>query len=198
MGDKIRLGDTDIIIEVEKDFTTYGEEVKFGGGKTIRDGMGQNSFITHDEGALDLLITNAVVLDYTGIYKADVGVRNGKIVGIGKAGNPDIQEGVDSNLVIGVGTEVVAGEGKILTAGGIDTHIHYICPQQVETALAGGMSSGGVSLISRSLGARDVDRAERALGTITSVSLILGAIMAGVIVLLAEPLVRVCRSARQI
>ncbi len=147
VGDKIRLGDTDIIIEVEKDFTTYGEEVKFGGGKTIRDGMGQNSFITHDEGALDLLITNAVVLDYTGIYKADVGVRNGKIVGIGKAGNPDIQEGVDSNLVIGVGTEVVAGEGKILTAGGIDTHIHYICPQQVETALAGGMttmSGGGV------------------------------------------------------
>src|SRR5438270_10045014 len=119
-GDRVRLADTDLIIEVEKDFTTYGEEVKFGGGKVIRDGMGQSQ-LTNRQGALDTVITNALVLDHWGIVKADVGIRDGKIAGIGKAGNPDIQPGV--TLVIGPGTEVIAGEGKILTAGGFDTHI---------------------------------------------------------------------------
>ncbi|MCY9431940.1 urease subunit alpha, partial [Bacillus spizizenii] len=119
-GDKIRLGDTDLWIEVEKDFTVYGEEMIFGGGKTIRDGMGQNGRITAKDGALDLIITNVVLLDYTGIVKADVGVKDGRIVGVGKSGNPDIMNGVDPNMVIGAGTEVISGEGKILTAGGVD------------------------------------------------------------------------------
>src|SRR6187551_185805 len=137
-GDRVRLADTDLIIEVEKDFTTYGEEVKFGGGKVIRDGMGQSQ-ITNRQGAVDTVITNALILDHWGIVKADVGIKDGKIFGIGKAGNPDIQPGV--TIVIGPGTEVIAGEGKILTAGGFDTHIHYICPQQVEEALMSGITS---------------------------------------------------------
>lgn len=141
IGDKIRLGDTNLFIEVEKDYTVYGDEMKFGGGKTIRDGMGQNAEITSGNGALDTLITNAVILDYWGIVKADIGIKDGKIVGIGKSGNPDIMNGVDSHLVVGAGTEVIAGEGMIVTAGGIDTHVHYICPQQVETSLFSGITT---------------------------------------------------------
>jgi urease subunit alpha len=131
-GDRVQLADTDLIIEVEKDFTTYGEEVKFGGGKVIRDGMGQSQ-ATNNEGAVDTVITNALILDHWGIVKADVGLKDGRIFGIGKAGNPDIQPNV--TILIGPGTEAIAGEGKILTAGGFDTHIHFICPQQVEEAL---------------------------------------------------------------
>ena len=141
VGDKVRLGDTDLFIEVEKDYAEYGDEMKFGGGKTIRDGMGQNASITGKGGALDLLITNALILDYWGIVKADIGIKNGKIAGIGKSGNPDIMNGVDPNLVVGVGTEVISGEGMIVTAGGIDTHVHYICPQQVETSLYSGITT---------------------------------------------------------
>ncbi|MFC7475267.1 urease subunit alpha [Dankookia sp. GCM10030260] len=137
-GDRVRLADTDLIIEVEKDFTTYGEEVKFGGGKVIRDGMGQSQ-VTRAEGAVDTVITNALILDHWGIVKADVGLRDGRIAGIGKAGNPDTQPGV--TIVIGPGTEVIAGEGRILTAGGLDVHIHFICPQQVEEALAAGVTT---------------------------------------------------------
>ncbi|GAD55194.1 urease subunit alpha [Limimaricola cinnabarinus] len=137
-GDRLRLADTDLVIEVERDLTTYGEEVKFGGGKTIRDGMGQSQR-TRAEGAVDTLITNALILDHTGIYKADVGLRDGRIHAIGKAGNPDTQPGVD--IVAGPGTEVIAGEGRILTAGGMDSHIHYICPQQIEEALASGVTT---------------------------------------------------------
>jgi urease subunit alpha len=137
-GDRVRLADTDLIIAVEKDFTTYGEEVKFGGGKVIRDGMGQSQ-VTSRRGAVDTVITNALILDHWGIVKADVGIRDGRIAGIGKAGNPDIQPNV--TLVIGPGTEVIAGEGKILTAGGFDTHIHFICPQQIEEALMSGITS---------------------------------------------------------
>ncbi|MDR0634037.1 MAG: urease subunit alpha [Azoarcus sp.] len=140
-GDKVRLGDTDLFIEVEKDYTVYGEEMKFGGGKTLRDGMGQNGIVTGETGALDLLITNALILDYWGIVKADIGIRDGKIVGIGKAGNPDIMNGVHPALLVGAGTEVLAAEGKIVTAGGVDTHVHYICPQQVETALYSGITT---------------------------------------------------------
>jgi len=138
VGDKVRLADTDLIIEVEKDFTTLGEEVKFGGGKVIRDGMGQSQ-ATRADGAVDTVITNALILDYTGIIKADIGIRDGRIAGIGKAGNPDVQPGVD--IIIGPGTEVIAGEGNIITAGGIDAHIHWICPQQVEDALYSGVTS---------------------------------------------------------
>ncbi|TPG86809.1 urease subunit alpha [Brevibacillus laterosporus] len=141
VGDKIRLGDTDLWIEIEKDCTVYGEEVIFGGGKTIRDGMGQNGKITGRNGALDLVITNVVVLDYTGIIKTDVGIKNGRIVGIGKSGNPDIMDNVGSQMVIGAGTEVISGEGKILTAGGVDTHIHFICPQQMDVALSSGVTT---------------------------------------------------------
>src|SRR5881296_3788038 len=137
-GDKVRLADTDLIIEVEKDFTTYGEEVKFGGGKVIRDGMGQSQ-VANAAGAVDTVITNALILDHWGIVKADVGLTDGKIHAIGKAGNPDIQPGV--TIVIGPGTEAIAGEGKILTAGGFDTHIHFICPQQIEEALMAGITS---------------------------------------------------------
>jgi urease subunit alpha len=137
-GDRVRLADTDLIIEVEKDFTTYGEEVKFGGGKVIRDGMGQGQ-ATNKQGAVDTVITNALILDHWGIVKADVGLKEGRIAAIGKAGNPDIQP--DVTIVIGPGTEVIAGEGKILTAGGFDTHIHFICPQQVEDALMSGVTS---------------------------------------------------------
>jgi urease subunit alpha len=138
VGDKVRLGDTDLIIEVEKDHTIYGEEVKFGGGKVIRDGMGQSQ-VTNAKGAADTVITNAVVVDHWGIVKGDVGIKDGRIMRVGKAGNPDIQPGVD--IIIGPGTDVIAGEGKILTAGGFDTHIHFICPQQVEDALMSGLTS---------------------------------------------------------
>ena len=136
-GDRVRLADTDLIIEVEKDYTRYGDEVKFGGGKVIRDGMGQGQFSCEE--TPDLEITNALILDYWGIVKADVAVNNGRIAAIGKAGNPDVQDGVD--ILIGPGTEIIAGEGKILTAGGIDAHIHYICPQQVEEALMSGVTT---------------------------------------------------------
>src|SRR5580765_5030803 len=137
-GDRVRLADTDLIIEVEKDFTIYGEEVKFGGGKVIRDGMGQSQ-VTNRQGAVDTVITNALILDHWGIVKADVGLKEGKVFAIGKAGNPDVQPGV--TIIVGPGTEVIAGEGKILTAGGIDSHIHFICPQQVEEAIAAGMTT---------------------------------------------------------
>jgi urease subunit alpha len=134
----MRLADTDLVIEVEKDFTTYGEEVKFGGGKVIRDGMGQSQR-TRSEGAVDTVITNAVILDHWGIVKADIAIKDGRIAAIGKAGNPDVQPGVD--IIIGPGTEVIAGEGNIVTAGGIDTHVHFICPQQVEEALFSGITT---------------------------------------------------------
>ncbi len=137
-GDRLRLADTELVIEVERDLTTYGEEVKFGGGKTIRDGMGQSQR-TRAEGAVDTLITNALILDHTGIYKADVGLKDGRIAAIGKAGNPDTQPDVD--IIVGPGTEVIAGEGRILTAGGFDSHIHFICPQQIEEALASGLTT---------------------------------------------------------
>lgn len=138
VGDKVRLADTELLIEVEQDFTTYGDEVKFGGGKVIRDGMGQSP-LSRADGAVDLVITNALILDWWGIVKADVGIKDGLIAQIGKAGNPYIQDRVD--IIIGPGTEVIAGEGMILTAGGIDTHIHFICPQQIETAIASGVTT---------------------------------------------------------
>jgi urease subunit alpha len=137
-GDRVRLADTSLVIEVEKDFTIYGEEVKFGGGKVIRDGMGQSQ-VTNRDGAVDTVITNALIVDHWGIVKADVGLKNGRIHAIGKAGNPDIQPGV--TIIIGPGTDVIAGEGKILTAGGFDTHIHFIAPQQIEHALMSGVTS---------------------------------------------------------
>jgi urease subunit alpha len=138
VGDRVRLADTDLIVEVERDHTVYGEEVKFGGGKVIRDGMGQSQ-VTCGEGAVDTVITNALILDHWGVVKADIGLKDGRIAGIGKAGNPDIQPGV--TIVIGPGTEVIAGEGKIVTAGGIDSHIHFICPQQVDEALCSGVTT---------------------------------------------------------
>lgn len=137
-GDKLRLADTDLIIEVERDLTTYGEEVKFGGGKVIRDGMGQSQ-VTRADGAVDTVITNALILDHTGIYKADIGLRGGVIAKIGKAGNPDTQPNVD--IIVGPSTEAIAGEGKILTAGGFDAHIHFICPQQINDALHSGITT---------------------------------------------------------
>jgi urease alpha subunit len=143
VGDRVRLADTELIVEIEKDFTVYGDEVTFGGGKVIRDGMGQSSTATRDgkEGALDLVITNALVIDHWGIVKGDVGIRDGRIIKVGKAGNPDTQEGVDPSLVIGASTEVIAGENCILTAGGIDTHIHFISPQQVLEAISSGITT---------------------------------------------------------
>ena len=137
-GDKVRLADTDLIIEVEADRTIYGEEVKFGGGKVIRDGMGQSQ-VTRAGGAVDTVITNALIVDHTGIYKADIGLKDGRIAGIGKAGNPDIQPGVD--IIVGPGTEAIAAEGKIVTAGGLDVHIHFICPQQIDDALYSGLTT---------------------------------------------------------
>ncbi|MCB1863605.1 MAG: urease subunit alpha, partial [Gammaproteobacteria bacterium] len=137
-GDHVRLADTELFIEVEKDLTTYGEEVKFGGGKVIRDGMGQSQ-TTRAGGAVDTVITNALIVDHTGIYKADVGLKDGRIAAIGKAGNPDTQPNVD--IIVGPGTEAIAGEGKILTAGGIDSHIHFIAPQQIEEALYSGITT---------------------------------------------------------
>jgi urease subunit alpha len=138
VGDKVRLADTDLVIEVEKDYTVYGEEVKFGGGKVIRDGMGQSQR-SRSEGAVDTVVTNALILDHWGIVKADIAIKDGRIAAIGKAGNPDVQPNV--TIVIGPGTEVIAGEGKIVTAGGIDTHVHYICPQQIEEALYSGLTT---------------------------------------------------------
>ena len=141
VGDRVRLADTDLFIEIERDLTTPGEEAKFGGGKVLRDGMGQSSTATAAGGALDAVITNAVIVDHGGIVKADIGIRVGRIVGIGKAGNPDLMDGVTAGMVVGASTEVIAGEGKIVTAGGIDSHIHFICPQLVETALAAGVTT---------------------------------------------------------
>ncbi len=142
-GDRVRLADTELIAEVEQDYTVYGDEITFGGGKVIRDGMGQSSTATRESehGALDLVITNALIIDHWGIVKADVGVRNGRIVKIGKAGNPDTQAGVDPELIVGASTEVIAGEGKILTAGAIDSHIHFISPQQIYEALSNGTTT---------------------------------------------------------
>jgi urease subunit alpha len=137
-GDRVRLADTDLVIEVERDFTTYGEEAKFGGGKVLRDGMGQSQH-TRSEGAMDTVITNALIVDVSGIYKADIGLKNGNIAAIGKAGNPDTQPHVD--VIVGPGTEVIAGEGKIITAGGFDSHIHWICPQQIDEALHSGITT---------------------------------------------------------
>ena len=138
IGDKIRLADTDLIIEIEKDYATYGEEVKFGGGKVIRDGMGQSQ-LSKAEGAVDTVITNAIIIDYWGIIKADIGIIDGKFSKIGKAGNPNTQDNVD--IIIGPGTEVIAAEGKIVTAGGVDAHIHFICPQQIDEALSSGITT---------------------------------------------------------
>jgi len=140
-GDAIRLADTELWAVIEHDYTVYGDESKFGGGKVIRDGMGQSSRITREEGALDLVITNAVIIDHWGIVKGDIGIKDGRIVAIGKSGNPDTMDGVHPELIIGAATEVVAGEGKIITAGGIDAHIHFICPQQIEEALASGITT---------------------------------------------------------
>ncbi|HAA68099.1 MAG: urease subunit alpha [Planctomycetaceae bacterium] len=139
-GDRVRLGDTSLVLEVERDHTHYGDECKFGGGKVLREGMGQAAGVGQDV-ALDLLITNALVVDHTGIFKADIGVKDGRISGIGKAGNPDVMAGVDPGMVVGPTTEVTAGEGLILTAGGLDTHIHFICPQQVHEAIASGLTT---------------------------------------------------------
>src|SRR5471032_1281096 len=136
-GDRVRLADTDLLIEVERDFTTYGEEVKFGGGKVIRDGMGQSQRVHAD--VVDTVVTNAVIIDHWGIVKADIGIKDGRIAAIGKAGNPDIQPGV--TIIIGPGTDIIAGEGKIITAGGIDTHIHFICPQQIDEAISSGITT---------------------------------------------------------
>lgn len=140
-GDKVRLADTNLIIEVERDYTVYGDEAKFGGGKTLRDGMGQSVNSTSADGDLDLVITNALIVDYTGIYKADIGIKDGKISGIGHAGNPDIMEGVTAGMTVGASTEALAGEGMIVTAGGIDSHIHFICPQQIDCALYSGITT---------------------------------------------------------
>ena len=137
VGDRVRLADTALWVEVEKDFTIYGEEVKFGGGKVIRDGMGQGQMLAAE--AMDLVLTNALIIDHWGIVKADIGVKHGRIAAIGKAGNPDVQPGV--TVPVGPGTEVIAAEGKIVTAGGIDSHIHFICPQQVEEALTSGVTT---------------------------------------------------------
>src|SRR5512143_1693058 len=137
VGDRVRLGDTELLIEVEEDRTVYGEEVKFGGGKVIRDGMGQGQYGSRD--AVDTVITNALILDHWGIVKADVGLKDGRIAAIGKAGNPDTQPGVD--IVIGPGTEIISCEGAIVTAGGIDSHIHFICPQQIDEALYSGVTT---------------------------------------------------------
>ena len=139
-GDRVQLGDTHLVIQVERDHTVYGDECKFGGGKVLRDGMGQAAGASQDQ-ALDLVITNALVIDYTGIYKADIGIKNGRIAGIGKAGNPDIMSGVDPQLIAGVTTEVIAGEGHLLTAGALDVHIHFICPQQIDEAIASGITT---------------------------------------------------------
>ena len=141
VGDKIRLADTELFIEIEKDFAVYGEEAKFGGGKTIRDGMAQSARATRDQGVLDFVITNAMIIDHWGIVKGDIGIKDGKIVGVGKAGNPDTMDGITENMIIGASTEVHSGAGLIVTAGGIDTHIHFICPQQIDHALYSGVTT---------------------------------------------------------
>ncbi|GAC1429010.1 MAG: urease subunit alpha [Ktedonobacteraceae bacterium] len=143
VGDRVRLADTDLLIEVERDFTTYGDEITFGGGKVIRDGMGQSSRATREgtNGALDLVITNALIIDYWGIVKGDIGIKDGRIVKVGKAGNPDIMDGVDPDLVVGASTEVIAGENLLVTAGGVDSHIHFIAPQQVYEAISSGITT---------------------------------------------------------
>lgn len=141
VGDKIRLADTELFIEIEKDFSVYGEEAKFGGGKTIRDGMAQSARATRDEGVLDFVITNAMIIDHWGIVKGDIGIKDGKIVAVGKAGNPDTMDGITENMIIGASTEVHSGAGLIVTAGGIDTHIHFICPQQIDHALYSGVTT---------------------------------------------------------
>ncbi len=140
-GDRVRLADTELFIEIERDMTVYGEEAKFGGGKVVRDGMGQSSRATSADGTLDVVVTGAIILDHWGIVKADIGIRGGRIVAVGKAGNPDVMSGVTPGMVIGAGTEVIAGEGKIVTAGGIDAHVHFICPQLAETALSAGITT---------------------------------------------------------
>ena len=140
-GDRIRLADTELFIEIERDLTTPGEEAKFGGGKVLRDGMGQSSTAVLADGVLDLVITNAIIVDHTGIFKADIGIRGNRIAGIGKAGNPDVMSGVTPGMIVGAGTEVIAGENRIVTAGGIDSHVHFICPQLVTTALSGGLTT---------------------------------------------------------
>lgn len=139
-GDTMRLGSTDLFIKVEKDLTLYGEECKFGGGKTLREGMGQATGVS-DQFSLDLVIVNVLIVDWSGIYKADIGVKNGLIVGIGKSGNPDVMDGVSPNMIVGACTDVIAGEGKLITAGGIDTHVHYICPQQADEAMCSGVTT---------------------------------------------------------
>jgi urease subunit alpha len=140
-GDKVRLGDTELFIEIEKDYTVYGDEAKFGGGKTIRDGMAQSATAKRDEGVLDFVITSVMIIDHWGIVKADIGIKDGKIAGIGKAGNPDTMDGITPNMIIGASTEVHGGAGLIATAGGIDTHIHFICPQQIDHALFSGITT---------------------------------------------------------
>src|SRR6266852_9695129 len=139
-GDRLRLGDTSLVLQVERDHAVYGDECKFGGGKVLRDGMGQAAGVSEAD-ALDCVVTNALIVDYTGIIKADVGIKNGLIAGIGKAGNPDVMAGVTTGMIVGVTTDVIAGEGLILTAGGIDTHIHFICPQQAFEAIAAGLTT---------------------------------------------------------
>ncbi len=139
--DRVRLADTDLILEVERDFTSYGDEITFGGGKTIRDGMGQSSRALRGAGALDLVITNALIIDHWGIVKGDIGIRDGRIVKVGKAGNPDTMAGVDPELFVGASTEVIAGENLIVTAGAIDSHIHFIAPQQIYEAFCGGITT---------------------------------------------------------
>jgi urease subunit alpha len=141
VGDRVRLADTELLIRIERDFTTPGEEVKFGGGKTIRDGMGQSARATRADGALDVVITNAIIVDHWGIVKADIGIRDGAIAGIGKAGNPDLMAGITPGMVIGAATEVIAGEGKIVTAGGLDSHVHLICPQLITEAISAGLTT---------------------------------------------------------
>ncbi|MFC3801700.1 urease subunit alpha [Cohnella sp. GCM10012308] len=140
-GDAVRLADTELWAEIERDYTAYGDECKFGGGKVIRDGMGQSAHAVRDAGVLDTIVTNAVIIDHWGIVKADIGIRDGAIVGIGKGGNPDVMDGVRPDMIVGASTEVIAGEGRIVTAGGIDAHIHFICPQQIETALSSGVTT---------------------------------------------------------
>ena len=139
-GDKLRLGSTDLWVEIENDFTVYGDECTFGGGKTLREGMGQATG-RPDMDCLDLVITNAVIIDWSGIYKADIGVKNGRIIGIGKAGNPDVMDGVHAGLIVGTGTDVICAENSIVTAGGVDSHVHFICPQQVDEAICSGITT---------------------------------------------------------
>src|SRR5919204_2125437 len=170
-GDRVRLGDTALVLEVERDLTIHGDECVFGGGKVLRDGMGQRTGAP-DREALDLVVTNAVVVDWTGIYKGDVGVKGGRIAAIGKAGNPDVMAGVTPGMVVGPGTEVIAGEGLLLTAGGVDTHIHMVSPQQAFEALASGVTTfvgggtgpaTGTNATTCTPGARNIELMLRAL-----------------------------------